>query len=345
MSQYIHLTAGILKIDLHKSDLSLDYLLGFASRINPKRGYLFVSKVLGKHIPCKPSIMRGIYNRLAALLPKVSDPVIFIGMAETATGLGAGVADSFVKLTAYGDVVFQHTTRHKLSAAEWVCFDEIHSHAPSHILYQPLPALWQQFLKAKTLVLVDDEISTGRTLTQLGRELIGKLPNIGSVILLSIVNWLSATQKQAIQESFARAVSFINLLEGTFSFIPNVGFKPVLPKKVKRLQPTLQARQDIGRRGMNMREALIIKGPYPKRHNVSVVGTGEFLFQPFLWAESLEKKVLMCYFRALPDRRFRLVTLLVRAYALKMNTRRVLIIICIIHLVVEKLSLLMSLLS
>lgn len=32
----------------------LEDLLGFAQRINPKRAFLFVSKVLGRHIPVAP---------------------------------------------------------------------------------------------------------------------------------------------------------------------------------------------------------------------------------------------------------------------------------------------------
>jgi hypothetical protein len=292
MSHTINLAAGILKIDIHKADLPLNYLLDFASRVNPKRGYLFVSKVLGKHIPCKPSIIRDIYNRLAAPLLEVPGPIIFIGMAETATGLGAGIADSLAQRAKRSDIVFQHTTRHRLLAAEWIRFDEVHSHAPSHILYRPLLTLQQRFIEAKTLVLVDDEISTGRTLEQLGCGLVEKLPNIRRIILVSIVNWLSTIQKQVLQENVARPISFINLLEGTFSFIPNPEFRPILPGKIKLPRPTSpsQAQQQTGRRGMDMGEISVLNGPYPKRHKVSVVGTGEFQFQPFLWAESLEKE-------------------------------------------------------
>jgi len=47
----------------------LEDLLGFAQRINPKRAFLFVSKVLGRHIPVSPSIMRGAFTDLANLVP------------------------------------------------------------------------------------------------------------------------------------------------------------------------------------------------------------------------------------------------------------------------------------
>lgn len=43
-------------------------LLGFAERINPKRAFLFVSKVLGRHIPVSPKVMRHAFTDLAQLI-------------------------------------------------------------------------------------------------------------------------------------------------------------------------------------------------------------------------------------------------------------------------------------
>ena len=66
--------------------------IGFADTVNPKRAFLFVSKVLGRHIPVSPSIMRHAFTDLAELVPDdLPEPVLVIGMAETAVGLGAGV--------------------------------------------------------------------------------------------------------------------------------------------------------------------------------------------------------------------------------------------------------------
>ena len=46
-------------------------LLGFAERINPKRAFLFVSKVLGRHIPVSPQVMRHAFTDLAQLIPSI----------------------------------------------------------------------------------------------------------------------------------------------------------------------------------------------------------------------------------------------------------------------------------
>lgn len=290
MRHTITLAAGTLRIVIHRADLPLNYLLDFASRINPRRGYLFVSKVLGKHIPCQPVIMRDIYNRLAGPLVEVRGPVICIGMAETAIGLGAGVADSLARQAARKDIVFQHTTRHTLAAAEWIRFDEVHSHAPSHILYKPLATLQQRFTEAQTLLLIDDEVSTGRTVEQLGCKLVRSLSRIREIFLVSIVNWLSPERKQALQEKIARPVTFISLLEGEFSFKPNAKFKPTLLRKDEVFGKVKSAQPQMGRCGILVgEETLLHSGPYPKGSKVSMVSTGEFQFQPFLWAEWLEK--------------------------------------------------------
>ena len=76
----------------HSDNYQLEDLLGFAQRINPKRAFLFVSKVLGRHIPVAPSTMRNAFTDLTNLVPNdLPEPILVIGMAETAVGLSAGV--------------------------------------------------------------------------------------------------------------------------------------------------------------------------------------------------------------------------------------------------------------
>lgn len=51
------LPTGRLELKVDRCDHGLDNLVALAARQNPKRGFLFVSKVLGRHIPVKPSQM------------------------------------------------------------------------------------------------------------------------------------------------------------------------------------------------------------------------------------------------------------------------------------------------
>lgn len=85
--------------------------------------------------------------------------LVTIGYAETATGLGHLVAD------ALGSP-YLHSTRHDVPGAHFTAFEEEHSHASDHRLY-PDPARFgtgASWLPAGgTTVLVDDELSTGRT--------------------------------------------------------------------------------------------------------------------------------------------------------------------------------------
>ena len=82
------LPTGRLDVALHEGAGELDALLGFAARANAKRGFLFVSKVLGKHWPVTPRRMLEVHARLASSVPAGDGPVVFIAMAETAVGLG-----------------------------------------------------------------------------------------------------------------------------------------------------------------------------------------------------------------------------------------------------------------
>ena len=48
--------AGRLRLDIRREELPLEDCLAYATRQNPRRLYLFVSKVLGKHWPVKPTL-------------------------------------------------------------------------------------------------------------------------------------------------------------------------------------------------------------------------------------------------------------------------------------------------
>ncbi|MCW2716870.1 phosphoribosyltransferase family protein [Pseudonocardia sp.] len=168
-------------------------LLGLALRRNPKRAQLLVSRVLGKHVPTDPRLVRAtglllggladdvLADRPARELPVdllhravAGDPVsaqalhtdaqrsvgptadaVVLGFAETATALGHCVAEGL------GGATYLHSTRRLVPGiAPAGGFTEEHSHATDHLLLPHDPAI---LTDGRPLVLVDDELSTGRT--------------------------------------------------------------------------------------------------------------------------------------------------------------------------------------
>ncbi len=176
----------------------LEDLLGFAQRINPKRAFLFVSKVLGRHIPVAPSTMRDAFTDLANLVPDdLPEPILVIGMAETAVGLSAGVHQALQ--TRYPNALLLNSTRHaqhndshdKSSHSLLTTFSEDHSHASQHLIYQSADRVTQaQLLASKTLIMVDDEASTGNTCVNVVTALRNAgLDQLEQVHLTTLVDW------------------------------------------------------------------------------------------------------------------------------------------------------------
>ena len=190
----IELQRGVLSLQPNdNSHWKWQNLLGFAERINPKRAFLFVSKVLGRHIPVSPSIMRHAFTDLAELVPDdLPEPVLVIGMAETAVGLGAGVHQ--VLQQRYPEAIYVTTTRHPVHGAPLLArFLEEHSHAQDQLLYgSPDAELQQQILSSKSIVLVDDEASTGKTFVNLIHALQqAGLNQISHVVTATLADWSS----------------------------------------------------------------------------------------------------------------------------------------------------------
>lgn len=168
-------------------------LLGLALRRNPRRAQLLVSRVLGKHVPTDPRLVRAAGLLLGGLVadalagrPARSVPVetlhaavrgdrgaaamlhagaertiltapdaLVLGFAETATALGHCVAEGL------GGADYLHSTRRPVPGyAAAGGFTEEHSHATHHLLLPADPAMLHG---GRPLVLVDDELSTGRT--------------------------------------------------------------------------------------------------------------------------------------------------------------------------------------
>jgi pyrimidine operon attenuation protein/uracil phosphoribosyltransferase len=209
--------------------IPLESLVGLSLRDNPKRAHLLVSTVLGKHIPQHPLIIETVGKLLARQVweqangadSSVSDEalrlfglalegdnvalqhclaalgntfltnVATIGYAETATSLGATVAEA---LNSY----YVHSSRYPdFGAVSYGTFEESHSHATSHFL-TPSDA---SFLndESNDIVLVDDEISTGSTLMNT-IAMLESLTHHDNYFLVSLVDLRTFEDRQRFDE-------------------------------------------------------------------------------------------------------------------------------------------------
>lgn len=229
--------------------LELDHLFQMAARINKKRGFLFVSKLLGKHIPVnaalslssgavlgclyesiilnKPNTVpaaelrnafdniesaNALYKRLMDSKIKVDEPTLFIGFAETATALGHSMFDAFE-----GNVAFLHTTREQIDyLTSLINFEEEHSHAVSHRCYAGNPEI---FTNASKVVLVDDEITTGNTSLNIIKELHNRFGHRDFVVA-SLLDWRSAADRERfdiLESELDIRIQCLSLLKGTIA--------------------------------------------------------------------------------------------------------------------------------
>ena len=99
---------------------------------NAKRSFLVVNKLQAKHIPADPSASLVYFKQLgqiAAKSCKRHERVLVIGFCETATAVGAAVANEIP------DSTYCHTTRENMGIEPTACFLEEHSHAVDQNLY------------------------------------------------------------------------------------------------------------------------------------------------------------------------------------------------------------------
>lgn len=239
--------------------IELDELVGLAIRRNPRRAHLLVSTVLGKHVPTDPRIVYGAGLLLGLLVSDalagagsvatsaraagVADSLraalaaedgvapaafldaveslrasadltgpatVVVGYAETATALGHCVAAAL-------DVPSLHSTRRAVEGVTPAAgFAEEHSHATEHLLLPQDPHFLDD---ADTVVLVDDEISTGRTALNTIRALHQAHPR-GRYVVASLIDLRSDADRALfaeLAEDLGTRIEVVTLASGAIT--------------------------------------------------------------------------------------------------------------------------------
>lgn len=184
-------------------EYQIDDVCLLAKRINnTKRNYLLVDPLQGKHMPVSPTKTIELCDRLGQLLVDNTDNVrLVIGFAETATAVGAIAAMSLPDSTVY-----QHTTREAIDSILQVVFLEEHSHA----VMQKLDGSIISEINSGSVIMIDDEISTGKTVVNMITELKHNYPKLNNVdfVVGSIINRMS---KNRLKELKNKGISFLSL--------------------------------------------------------------------------------------------------------------------------------------
>lgn len=243
-------------IDCNVYQIPIEALFVMAARKNIKRGFLFVSKILGKHIPVHPlipfvggaalaaryaslvhgekvfeencdfaqafvneQVLEETWSYVSRHVLPLPEKTLFIGFAETATSLGHSVFSAFAENAQY-----IHTTRETIIGIDnMLNFAEEHSHATEHYCYAIDPALFEN---ENMIVLVDDEITTGKSALNFIKAIQNKYPR-KKYAVVSLLDWRSAAEKQRfmdVEEELGISIHAISLLAGSIT----VTGKPVL---------------------------------------------------------------------------------------------------------------------
>lgn len=255
------------------------------ARANPKRGFLIVSTVLGRHLPTPPQALRAAADALAAQLPEhLPEPVLFCGMAETATGLAQAVWAAWRTRNPGTQSAYVQSSRQTVAGARILCrFEEDHSHAASHMV-QVNATVEPMLAAARSLVIVDDECSTGATFVEAAEALVSALPQIERVACASLTDW-SAGRFLA---RMPRPASAASLIAGSLEWTPGAG------QAAATLAPTANRHGTAPASGMRSRTGLLapeaaIRVPVTAApgERVLVLGDGEHAYEALRIAEEI----------------------------------------------------------
>jgi len=313
------------------------FLLG--ARVNPKRSFLFISKLLGKHLSTSPDIPKATGQLLAELFAKEAEGLdlnkseilvpylksqksdakvkrilkqqfelakktLFIGFAETATGLGHAVS------SAFKNSWYIHTTREELSDIQSVFdFEEEHSHATDHRCYLPDKEI---LTDTEHIVLIDDEMTTGKTSLNLIRSLHSKYPK-NHFTILCLLDWRTNEQREMYkkaQRELGIQINVLSLVKGSVNYNSEAFFQyehneergyssryESIDLKMKNREMHMTKQNEpvsylklTGRFGMDTNQNNLLETEaceigerlkeMRKHEHTLVIGTGEFMYIP-----------------------------------------------------------------
>lgn len=194
------------EVTINYLDKPIEDVIKMAKRHNnPKRDFLFVNTILGKHIAVqgRDALMmhRALGDKVYELFKEKgweNKKVLLVGFAETATALAQNImfySLKFKEKFPLNIVGYTQTTREELPSNQYtnIAFEEEHSHATSQKLY------FDKELDYDVVLFVEDEITTGNTIlnfiSQFEKHQSGK-----DYAVASILNWQNDKDAKTFSE-------------------------------------------------------------------------------------------------------------------------------------------------
>lgn len=271
---------------------------------NPKRDFLFVNSLQGKHLHVAPSKIFDLYDELVlSIMNSIcsDEKIVVIGFAETATAIGHYIASSLPNCSYY-----MQTTRELIPGAMPLLeFKEEHSHATEQFLYGSQSELFQ----CDRIIFVDDEISTGKTVLNFiyAIEELGVRAKYGVASILNWQNdmWSNNFESLNIDTYFVLRGKLKNLdakvpVSSAYEIDQLLYTTPSLPKIIEvKSDFSNFDKERIGSTPYNLSEfaeniyaqvsAKLDKLPSPGE-NVLVLGTEEYMFAPMVIGKMLSEE-------------------------------------------------------
>ena len=267
---------------------------------NKRRSYLVINKLQGKHIPVKPSEAFKMFRELALLLKDeyANERLLLVGFAETATAIGAAVAENIGSL-------YMQTTREIIPDVEYLFFSEEHSHATEQKLVKN--DLDRVCNTIDRIIFIEDEVTTGKTILNIINILEKQYPQIKNYSVASLLNGMNEESlniysergiklhylvktNHAIYEDIADGymcdgnyISEVNSRDIALSSVNIIEASSYLnTRRIVDMHEYLNCNQELWKQ---IQDNIDIK-PYK---NILVIGTEEFMYPALYVANKIEE--------------------------------------------------------
>lgn len=277
---------------------------------NPKREFLLLNRLQGKHVPSKPSETMEMFQDLSeTIINNLEDfeEYVSIGFAETATAIGMYIGQAL-------KIPTMQTTRETIENVEYLFFSEEHSHAKEQkIIKNDLDLLLENNIKG--ILFIEDELTTGNTILNGIKIIKATYPEYNiKFAVASIINCMENEHLEKFKESNVNCF-YCSKYEAK-NYISSI--KDLVPKEDEKIiyinkEETHNYYVEKFKEGINIRRSNLYEDIHEVteefleqnldeihifQEDVLVLGTEEFMYMGLMFGYVLEKMGNKVHFHA-----------------------------------------------